>query len=184
EKDPQDNLRLIAGINNYASHYQLASKQELITPKFVYTLSSKGTGQASRNLHDWARNYKVLDGHGERLTLLNNWEATYFNFDEGKLFELIKDAKKLGVDLFLLDDGWFGNKYPRHADTAALGDWDENRQKLPNGLISLVKEADRNGIKFGIWVEPEMVSRKSELYEKHPDWVVKQPERPEHYFRH
>jgi len=184
EKDPQDNLRLIAGINNYASHYQLASKQELITPKFVYTLSSKGTGRASRNLHDWARNYKVLDGHGERLTLLNNWEATYFNFDEGKLFELIKDAKKLGVDLFLLDDGWFGNKYPRHADTAALGDWDENRQKLPNGLISLVKEADRNGVKFGIWVEPEMVSRKSELYEKHPDWVVKQPERPEYYFRH
>lgn len=183
ELDPQDNLRLLAGMNNYASNYVLKSHEEFVTPKFLYTLSDKGTGVASRNLHNWARKYKLLDGQGERLTLLNNWEATYFDFNENKLFSLLKDTKKLGVDLFLLDDGWFGNKYPRNSDTSALGDWDENKQKLPNGLISLVKEATNNEVKFGIWVEPEMVSPKSELYERHPDWVVKQEKRPEYYFR-
>ncbi|RYY14023.1 MAG: alpha-galactosidase, partial [Chitinophagaceae bacterium] len=99
------------------------------------------------------------------------------------LKELLKDTRKLGVDLFLLDDGWFANKYPRNNDHTGLGDWQENKTKLPNGIATLVKEADKNHVKFGIWVEPEMVSPKSELYEKHPDWVVKQPARPEHYFR-
>lgn len=183
EKDPQDNLRILAGINNYASTYILQKNEEFITPKFVYTISDQGIGNASRNLHNWARRYQLLDGGGSRLTLLNNWEATYFDFNEDKLSSLLKDTKKLGVDLFLLDDGWFGNKYPRNSDTAALGDWEENREKLPNGLVSLVKEAASNGVKFGIWVEPEMVSPKSELYEKHPDWVVKQEGRPEYYFR-
>jgi alpha-galactosidase len=125
----------------------------------------------------------LLDGKGDRLTLLNNWESTYFDFNESKLFELIKDTKKLGVDLFLLDDGWFANKYPRNGDVAGLGDWKENKQKLPNGISSLVKEAANNDVKFGIWIEPEMVNPKSELYEKHPDWVVKQPKRDEYYFR-
>ncbi len=115
--------------------------------------------------------------------MLNNWEATYFDFNEKKLKELLRDTKKLGVDLFLFDDGWFANKYPRNDDKAGLGDWQENKSKLPNGVASLVKEATANGVKFGIWVEPEMVNPKSELYEKHPDWVVKQPARKEHYFR-
>lgn len=183
ELDNQDNLRIISGINNYASDYTLKSKETFTTPAFLYTLSTAGKGLASRNLHNWARNYKLLDGKGDRLTLLNNWEATYFDFNENKLFELIKDTKKLGVDLFLLDDGWFANKYPRNGDGAGLGDWQENKQKLPNGIASLVKEADNNGVKFGIWIEPEMVNPKSELYEKHPDWIVKQPKREEYYFR-
>jgi alpha-galactosidase len=125
----------------------------------------------------------VLDGEGERLTLLNNWEATYFDFDETKITGLYKDAKNLGVDLFLLDDGWFGNKYPRNNDQTSLGDWQENAKKLPQGIGYLVQEAEREGIKFGIWIEPEMVSPKSELYEKHLDWVIRQPERPEVYYR-
>ena len=183
ELDPQDNLRIVAGMNNYASNYVLKANEEFITPKFLYTLSDNGIGEASRNLHNWSRKYKLLDGQGKRLTLLNNWEATYFDFNENKLFSLLKDTKKLGVDLFLLDDGWFGNKYPRNGDTSSLGDWKENREKLPNGLISLVKEASNNEVKFGIWVEPEMVSPKSELYEQHPDWVVKQEKRPAYYFR-
>ena len=124
-----------------------------------------------------------MDGEGPRLTLLNNWEATYFDFNEEKLVGLIKDAKKLGVDLFLLDDGWFGNKYPRNNDRQGLGDWEVNKAKLPDGIPFLVKAATDNGLKFGIWVEPEMVSPKSELYEKHPDWVVKEPQRPEYYMR-
>jgi len=184
ELDPADNLRIIAGINNYASPYTLKPNEEFTTPAFLYTLSDKGKGAASRQLHQWARNYKLLDGKGSRLTLLNNWESTYFDFNEAKLAELLKDTKKLGVDLFLLDDGWFANKYPRNNDRAGLGDWQENKSKLPNGIAALVKEAENNGVQFGIWVEPEMVSPKSELYEKHPDWVIKQPKRDEYYFRH
>jgi len=183
ELDHLDNLRIISGINNYASAYTLKPSEVFTTPAFLTTLSSTGKGTASRNLQSWARNYRLLDGKGTRLTLLNNWEATYFDFDENKLFGLIKDTKKLGVDMFLLDDGWFANKYPRNGDVAGLGDWDENKKKLPNGIASLVKEAKNNDVKFGIWIEPEMVNPKSELYEKHPDWVVKEAKREEFYFR-
>jgi alpha-galactosidase len=183
ELDYLNNLKIVSGINNYASPYSLKPNEEFVTPAFLYTLSSTGKGDASRNMHSWARKYKILDGNGERLTLLNNWEATYFDFNEPKLFDLLKDTKKLGVDLFLLDDGWFANKYPRNGDVAGLGDWEENKTKLPNGVASLVKEAKNNDVKFGIWIEPEMVNPKSLLYEKHPDWVVKQPGREEYYFR-
>jgi alpha-galactosidase len=183
ELDNLDNLRIISGINNYASAYTLKPNEVFTTPAFLTTLSSTGKGTASRNLQSWARNYRLLDGKGTRLTLLNNWEATYFDFDENKLFGLIKDTKKLGVDMFLLDDGWFANKYPRNGDVAGLGDWAENKKKLPNGIASLVKEAKNNEVKFGIWIEPEMVNPKSELYEKHPDWVIKEAKREEFYFR-
>ncbi len=183
EVDSYKNLRLIAGINPYASEYMLAAGQEFTTPAFIYTFSTNGKGEASRNLHHWATKYRLLDGGGSRLTLLNNWEATYFGFDENKLVSLFKGAKTLGVDMFLLDDGWFGNKHPRDADTAGLGDWQENVKKLPHGIGYLVKEAQAAGVKFGIWVEPEMVNPKSELYEKHKDWVIRQPDRPEKYYR-
>jgi alpha-galactosidase len=183
EVDPLRNLRLIAGINPYSSEYMLAPDKEFVTPAFLFTYSNTGKGQASRNLHRWARKYRIPQGEGNRLTLLNNWEATYFDFNEEKLTTLFKDGKKLGVDLFLLDDGWFANKYPRNNDHTGLGDWQENKLKLPHGLGYLVKEAESAGIKFGIWLEPEMVSPKSELYEKHPDWVIKLANRSEYYFR-
>ncbi len=183
ELDFQDNLRIIAGMNNYASVYSLKPSEVFETPKFLFLLSNSGQGDASRKMQRWARDYKILDGNGDRFTLLNNWEATYFDFNEEKLFKLLKDTKELGVDLFLLDDGWFANKYPRNNDRTGLGDWEVNKSKLPNGVISLVKEAKNNDVKFGIWVEPEMVNPKSELYEKHPEWVIRQPQREEHYFR-
>lgn len=183
ELDYQNNLRIISGINNYASPYTLKPGETFTTPAFMYLLSNTGKGDASRKMHRWARTYKIPQGDGDRYTLLNNWESTYFDFNEDKLKELLKDTRKLGVDLFLLDDGWFANKYPRNGDVAGLGDWEENKTKLPNGIASLVKEATENGVKFGIWIEPEMVNPKSELYEKHPDWVIKQPKREEHYFR-
>ena len=183
EIDSYQNLRFIAGINPYAAAYTLQPGKLFKTPALIYTFSQHGTGEASRNLHNWARQYRVLDGMGERLTLLNNWEATYFDFDENKIAGLFKGAAQLGVDMFLLDDGWFGNKYPRNSDNAGLGDWQENVKKLPHGLGYLVKEAQKENIKFGIWIEPEMVNPKSELYEKHPDWVIKQPKRTEIYFR-
>lgn len=183
EVDQRNGLRIISGINPYASEYYLQPNETFTTPAFIFTYSSDGKGQASRNLHRWARNYAVLDGKGSRMTLLNNWEATHTSFNETRLVELFDEAKKLGVDLFLLDDGWFGNKYPRNDDKAGLGDWQEDRTKLPNGIGYLVKEAERKGIKFGIWLEPEMVNPKSELYEKHPDWILKLPNRDEHYGR-
>ena len=117
------------------------------------------------------------------MTLLNNWEATGMKFNENRLVELFDEAKKLGVDLFLLDDGWFGNKYPRNDDKAGLGDWKEDSTKLPSGIGYLVKQAEAKGIKFGIWLEPEMVNPKSELYEQHPDWILKLPNRAENYGR-
>jgi len=183
EKDPQENLRIIAGINNYQSFYALKANEEFRTPTFSFTISKEGLGQGSRNLHNWARKHKLINGEGARYTLLNNWESTYFDFDEQKIFQLLEDSKKLGVDLFLLDDGWFGNKYPRNSDKSSLGDWEENKDKLPNGLISIVKQAKNKNVKFGIWIEPEMVNPKSELYEKHQDWIVRQPNRKEYYFR-
>jgi alpha-galactosidase len=183
EVDQRNQLRMRSGINPYASEYTLKPGELFTTPEFIFTYSNQGKGQASRNLHRWARNYAVLDGNGPRLTLLNNWEATYFNFDEQKLIELFDGAKQLGVDLFLLDDGWFGNAFPRNDDKAGLGDWQENKSKLPNGIGKLVSEAEKKGIKFGIWLEPEMVNPKSELYQKHPDWILKLPNRAENLAR-
>ena len=183
EVDNKSQLRIISGINPYASEYSLPSGEIFRTPEFYFTYSLNGKGQASRNFHDWARRYQVKDGDQTRMTLLNNWEATYFDFDEQKLIGLMDEAKKLGVDMFLLDDGWFANKYPRSSDHQGLGDWIETADKLPNGIGRLTAEAKKHGIKFGIWIEPEMVNPKSELYEKHKDWVIHLPNRDEYYFR-
>jgi len=183
EVDEKGSLRIISGINPFASEYSLIPGKEFKSPSMIFTYSSAGRGQASRNLHHWATQYGILDGTGSRLTLLNNWESTYFDFNEKKLTDILNNTKKMGLDLFLLDDGWFANKYPRNNDRAGLGDWQENKAKLPNGLGYLVKEADNKGVKFGIWIEPEMVNPKSELYENHPDWILKLPNRPEHYYR-
>ncbi|MGL4994387.1 MAG: alpha-galactosidase [Bacteroidales bacterium] len=183
EVDNLNNLRLISGINPYASEYLLPSNEVFVTPDFIFTYSDSGSGRASRNLHEWALNHQVKDGDKGRLTLLNNWEATYFDFNEEKLIDLFDDATKLGVDMFLLDDGWFGNKYPRSSDHQGLGDWEETVTKLPNGIGRLTQVATEKGVKFGLWIEPEMVNPKSELYEKHKDWVIHLPNRDEYYFR-
>lgn len=183
EVDHQGKLRVISGINPYASQYTLKKGETFKTPEFIFTLSDGGRGKASRNFHDWARRHQLYKGNETRMTLLNNWEATYFDFDEEKLKGLIGEAKELGVDMFLLDDGWFANKYPRSSDNAGLGDWDENKDKLPNGLGALTAEAKKQGVKFGLWIEPEMVNPKSELYENHKDWVITLPNRDEYYFR-
>ncbi|WP_281632830.1 alpha-galactosidase [Flavobacterium luteolum] len=183
ELDNKNSLRISSGINPFASEYSLQPGEVFTTPSFIYTFSNKGKGQASRNLHSWAKNYGVKDGDKPRLTLLNNWETTFFNFDEKKLTDMFEDSKTLGVDMFLLDDGWFGNKYPRSGDKSGLGDWQATKTKLPNGLGFLMQQAEKTGVKFGIWIEPEMVNPKSELYEKHPDWVLKLPNREESYYR-
>ena len=183
EVDNKNELRIISGISPYDSEYSLPAKEVFRTPDFYFTYSTQGKGEASRSFHDWARNHQVKKGNETRMTLLNNWESTYFDFDENKLIGLMDEATKLGVDMFLLDDGWFANKYPRSSDHQGLGDWEETAGKLPNGVGRLVEEAHKKGIKFGIWIEPEMVNPKSELYEKHKDWVIHLPNRDEYYFR-
>ena len=176
-------LRIVSGINPFTSDYELKPGEPFVTPEFIFTRSNEGEGLASRQMHRWALNHQVMDGRGDRMTLLNNWENTYFNFDEPTLANCMKEGKKLGVDLFLLDDGWFANKYPRNNDRAGLGDWEPNRAKLPNGVPGLVNAAREAQIKFGIWIEPEMVNPKSELFEKHPDWAMTLPNRKTYYYR-
>ena len=171
-EDHYNNLYVTAGMNPFASEYILKADTTFTTPGFLFTYSNKGAGETTRNIHRWARKYGIADGYGERDVLLNNWEATYFDFDEQKLSSIIKDAGSMGFELFLLDDGWFANKYPRNDDHAGLGDWEVNHKKLPHGLSYLADVCKQNNLKFGIWVEPEMVNPKSELYEKHPDWVI------------
>ena len=183
EVDNVGNLRVIPAINPYASSYELRPNEVFTTPEFIFTFSNNGVGEASRNFHAWARNYQLKDGCGDRLTLLNNWENTAFNFNESVLFQLMKEAKLLGVDLFLLDDGWFGNKYPRNNDHAGLGDWETMKSKLPGGIPALVKSAQDADIKLGLWIEPEMINPQSELFERHPDWAIHLPNREKYYFR-
>ena len=184
EVDNDNGLRIISSINPYASTYRLKPNEVFVTPEFYFSYSFDGMGQASRNLHDWARNHQVKDGGGDRMTLLNNWEVTGFNFDEEKLERCMDEAAGLGVDMFLLDDGWFANKYPRSSDRQGLGDWQETADKLPNGIGHLTAVAKEKGVKFGLWIEPEMVNPKSELYEKHKDWVIHLPNRDEYHYRH
>ncbi len=173
-----NSLKLIAGINAYGSAYQLPPGKIFNTPHFIFTYTKSGKGQASRNLQAWALNDGIWKGHQLRQTLLNNWETTGFHFTQDTLVHLFDDARKLGVGLFLLDDGWFGNNHPRNGDTAGLGDWQANKKILPGGIEYLVKKAAEKGVRFGIWIEPEMVNPKSDLYENHPDWVLKLPNRP------
>jgi len=178
EIDEFDILNITAGINPYASEYRLAPNETFHAPEMIYTYSTSGAGGVSRNLHDWARGYQVYDAQTIRPTLLNSWEGAYFTFNEQTITDMIDDAANMGLEMFVLDDGWFGNKYPRSSSTQGLGDWQVTQDKLPRGIDYLADYAINKGIKFGIWIEPEMVNPKSELAEDHPEWIVKADGRP------
>ena len=183
EIDNNGALRIISGINPDASRYMLARGTTFRTPDFYFTFSSSGLGEGSRRFQRWMLRHQLHMGEADRLTLLNNWENTHFDFNEDILHTLFGEAKKLGVDLFLLDDGWFGNKYPRSNSKSGLGDWEATREKLPNGIPALVKDANEQGVEFGIWIEPEMANPKSQLAEQHPDWLIRLPQRETYYWR-
>jgi len=170
-------LRALCGINSSGSQYHLKPNRVFRTPRMIWGWSGNGTGELSRNLHRWVRDHAIRGGDVEHPVMLNNWEATYFDFDETKIVSLLDGAKDLGLELFLLDDGWFGSKYPRKDDSQGLGDWTPDLRKLPNGIEVLARAAVDRGLEFGIWLEPEMVNPRSELFETHPDWVIKQPHR-------
>lgn len=175
-----DNSRInvIAGINEEVSHYILEPKETFVTPELAMTYSSEGKGGVSRAFHRWARAYKLNQGNKERDILLNSWEGVYFNVNQEGMDQMMKDMSAMGGELFVMDDGWFGDKYPRNDDKTSLGDWTVCKEKLPEGIGGLLASAKKHNIKFGIWIEPEMANTKSELFEKHPDWVLSQDIRP------
>lgn len=175
--------RFTAGIAPANQAYSLQPGQTFVTPPLALTYSDMGTSGVSRNFHRWGRKYRLMHGDTVRPILLNSWEGIYFDVNEPVLNEMMSDIAGMGGELFVLDDGWFGDKYPRDGDKTGLGDWVIDRRKLPNGITNLLKSADEKGIKFGIWIEPEMASRYSELYEKHPDWIIQAPGRDPVYGR-
>ena len=177
EKDDAHRLNILAGISPHASAYPLKGGDCFVTPEMIYTYSDCGAGGASRNLHRWARKYGVYGGGQVNPTLLNSWEGAYFNFTAETLLRMMDDAAGMGLEMFVLDDGWFGNNYPRNNDDAGLGDWEVNVKKLPEGLDHLARYAHGKGLKFGIWIEPEMVNPRSDLAHAHPEWVVQSPGR-------
>lgn len=169
--------QFFAGINPDNSSYTLAPKEVFRTPELALTWSNEGLSGASRNFHKWARSHKMAHGDRLRKILLNSWEGVYFDINEAGMDQMMSDIASMGGELFVMDDGWFGVKYPRITDNCALGDWQVDPKKLPAGVPGLVECAKKHGIKFGIWIEPEMSNTVSELYEKHPDWVIKAPQR-------
>lgn len=171
-------LDVIAGINEETSHYILESEETFVTPEFAMTYSTSGKGGVSRAFHKWAREYKLNQGNVERDILLNSWEGVYFRVNQEVMDQMMKDMSSMGGELFVMDDGWFGDKYPRNGGSSSLGDWVVCKEKLPEGIEGLLESAKNNNIKFGIWIEPEMANTKSELFEKHPDWVLSQDNRP------
>ncbi len=166
----------MGGINPSASDYTLAGKSSLVTPEMILTYATDGKGEATRTLHRWARHHQLLDGTKTREVLLNSWEGVHFDISETSMVDMTRDFAALGGEMFVVDDGWFGDKYPRNGGTTSLGDWMIAPSKLPNGIRPLIDLAHNNGMKFGIWIEPEMVNAPSELYEKHPDWVLRHPD--------
>ncbi len=173
EIDDSGRLYIVSGMNPEGAEYTLEKGQSLVTPDMVWTYSCKGAGQASRNLHDWARGYRLYDASVKAPTLLNSWEGAYFSFNTKTLTDMIDDAAAMGLEMFVLDDGWFGRgEYARNGDDAGLGDWQLNEEKIPEGIGYLADYAHSKGLKFGIWIEPEMVNPRSELYNRHPEWVV------------
>lgn len=169
--DPYDMSRMSIGINPFDFNWCLEPCESFSSPEAVMVYSDEGLGGMSRIYHNLYRENLCRGKYkkAERPVLINSWETVYFDFDEDKIVEIAKNARELGVELMVLDDGWFGE---RDDDTTSLGDWFENRRKLPNGLKGVADRIEALGMKFGLWVEPEMISEKSKLYEKHPDWCI------------
>jgi alpha-galactosidase len=176
EVDTYSVSRVLMGINPFQFKWKLNPNETFQTPECVMVYSDQGLNGMSQTYHELYRE-RLVRGYWRdkvRPILINNWEATYFDFNEEKIVEIASTANNLGIELFVLDDGWFGE---RHDDTSSLGDWFENKDKLPNGIKGLSEKVEALGMKFGLWFEPEMVSKGTKLFEEHPDWIISTPER-------
>lgn len=176
EKNQFDSVRMLMGIHPEGFTWKLEPGEVFTAPEVVMVYSDQGLGKMTRSFHDLYRNHLIRSSylHKKRPILINNWEATYFKFDERKLLDIAKEASELGIEMLVMDDGWFGH---RENDDSSLGDWFVNEEKLKGGLNKLVEDVKKTGMSFGIWVEPEMISPDSELYKKHPDWALQIPGR-------
>lgn len=173
EKDQYEQLRVMMGINSFEFDWKLESNEQFQTPEVLMNYTNQGFTDHSLIFHSFMKNHIIRKfPEKERPILINNWEATYFDFTEEKLLHLAEEASHLGIELFVLDDGWFGK---RNSDTTSLGDWKVNKQKFPNGLANFSKKISQRGLSFGLWIEPEMVSPESTLYEQHPEWALQVP---------
>jgi alpha-galactosidase len=171
EVDEYNQTRIQMGMNPEHFSWQVKPQESFVTPEIVMVYSDKGLNGMSQTLHHFYQHCLIRTNHqyNERPVLINNWEATYFDFTEEKIEEIAEEAQNLGIELFVLDDGWFGH---RDNDDSSLGDWYVYDKKLPNGLKRLADKIHQKGMKFGLWVEPEMISKDSQLYKDHPEWVL------------
>lgn len=176
ERDQFDQTRILMGLQSDLFHYTLEQGEKLVVPETILCYSDRGLGTLSARFHDCVREHLCRGKFRDdpRPVLLNSWEAAYFTFDGQSLLKLAKSTAALGIDMIVMDDGWFGK---REDDNSGLGDWQVNEKKLGCTLRELIEKINREGVKFGIWIEPEMVSEDSELYRQHPDWVLRIPGR-------
>lgn len=171
-----DNVRAMMGINSDDFCWKLAPGETFTAPEVILTYSANGLSDMTKCYHNLYRKHLIRSKYKDQMRpiLINNWEATYFDFDTEKLLSIAREASRLGIEMLVMDDGWFGNRYD---DNRALGDWFVNEEKLKGGLPYLVSEVNKLGMKFGIWFEPEMISPDSDLYREHPDWAIAIPGR-------
>ncbi|UTR13781.1 alpha-galactosidase [Salipaludibacillus sp. LMS25] len=182
EVDTYSVSRIMMGIHPFQFKWKLNPNEAFQTPECVMVYSETGLNGMSQTYHELYRN-RLVRGYWRdksRPILINNWEATYFQFNEEKVLNIVEAAKDLGIELFVLDDGWFGE---RHDDTSSLGDWFVNTHKLPNGIKGLSEKVEALGLQFGLWFEPEMVSKDTKLFEKYPEWVISTPNRRQSHGR-
>lgn len=176
EKDQYDQTRIQMGLTDELFAYPLEAGAEFIAPEVILSYTNKGLSRLSQQYHHCIMNH-ICQGkyvHANRPVLINSWEAAYFDFTGDTIVELAKEAKALGIDMVVMDDGWFGK---RNDDNSSLGDWYVNEEKLGGTLTKLIERVNAEGVKFGIWIEPEMVSEDSDLYREHPEWAITIPGR-------
>lgn len=182
QTDAFENTRFQMGMNPWNGQWLLEPGQEFHTPEVVMVYTSEGLNEMSKIFHNFYQDHLIRSQYTKKIRpiLINNWEATYFDFTEEKILEIADKAAQVGIELFVLDDGWFGK---RDDTTSSLGDWIEDRRKLPDGLKGLEEKIHEKGLQFGLWLEPEMISENSDLYRRHPDYVLHTPGRPYTYGR-
>ncbi|MBP5282963.1 MAG: alpha-galactosidase, partial [Lachnospiraceae bacterium] len=170
ERNQFGQIRVLVGINSEEFCWKLEAGESFQAPEVLLTYSAQGLGGMTRNYHDLYRGHMIRSPwlHKKRPILINNWEATYFDFTAEKIVDIARESAKLGIEMLVLDDGWFGNRFD---DNRSLGDWQVNEEKIRGGMGKLAEEINALGMKFGLWFEPEMISPESKLYEAHPDWA-------------